>query len=112
MPPRAISAGIALAADGPALSTIEVLRGRTVHLWPRAFIEGLPVVVRSWRLVDGAADGLSRTSGAGGQPADASWSVPTTQAFTLWFEVTSDAFGGRSQTASVAVTVRSPALQQ
>lgn len=112
MPARAISAGVALASDGPTLSSIEILRGRVARLWPRAFVDGVPVRVTGWRVVGGAPDTLSRTSGSGGEATDAIWSVPTTLPSILRFEVSSDAFGGRTAAATLAVLVRSPALEQ
>jgi hypothetical protein len=113
MPPLPIAAaGVALAQGGPTLSAIDVLRGRTVHLWPRAFIDGIPVPVRDWRLVAGAADGISRTSGSGTEAADVVWLVPASVPIVLRFEVTTEAAPGDAIPASLTVTVRSPALLQ
>src|SRR6185503_15906648 len=51
MPPLPIAAaGVALEQGGPTLGAIDVLRGRVVHLWPRVFVDGVPVPVRDWRL--------------------------------------------------------------
>jgi hypothetical protein len=113
MPPLPIAAaGVALAQGAPTLGAIEVLRGRTVHLWPRVFVDGVAVPVRDWRLVAGGADSISRTSGSGTQSADAVWLQPASVPLVLRFEVTSDAAPGRVLRASLAVTVRSPALLQ
>jgi hypothetical protein len=106
------TAGIALAASGPALGSIELLRGRTVELWPRAFADGLPVTVRGWRLVSGSADLVSRESGTALEPCAVSWLSFAADGAPrlLGFEVTSDAVPGRIMTATIAVTLRSPAL--
>jgi hypothetical protein len=113
MPPLPIAAaGLALSRGGPTLGAIDLLRGRTVHLWPRAFVDGVPVAVRDWRLVAGGADGISRTSGSGTEAADVVWLVPASMPIVLRFEVTSDAAPGRVMPASLTVTVRSPALLQ
>ena len=110
MPPiPVVAAAVALAADGPSLAAIDVLRGRVVHLWPRVFVDGRPAAARSWRLVSGSADQLSRVSGAGSEPADVAWLAPVSS--TLMFEVT-DAIYGRTAIASLVVSVRSPALVQ
>lgn len=108
------TAGVALASDGPVLASIEVLRGRTIQLWPRAFADGLAVPIRSWRLVSGGADRLSPISGSATEGCEVWWlSLPPDGARSvLRFEVTSDALPGRVMTASVSVTVRSPALLQ
>jgi hypothetical protein len=114
--PRATvaTAGVALAPDGPVLGSIEILRGRAIVLWPRAFADGLPVPIRSWRLVSGVAEVLSPLSGSASEGCVAAWlSLPPDGApAVLRFEVTSDALPGRVMTASLTVSVRSPALQQ
>ncbi|HZP97324.1 MAG TPA: hypothetical protein VFC31_13475 [Candidatus Limnocylindria bacterium] len=108
------SAGVALGPTAATLAAIEILRGRAVHLWPRAFVDGAAVPVRSWRLLSGGADLLSRTSGAANESCDATWLTPTPSnaPALLRFEVTSDAAPGRVLIATVLVTVRSPALLQ
>jgi hypothetical protein len=111
MPPiPVVAAAIALASDGPALSAIDVLRGRVVHLWPRIFIDGRSAPVGSWRLVSGRVDQLSRSTGSGAQPADVAWLDPATD-LALAFTVT-DAVYGRTAIATLRVSVRSPALVQ
>lgn len=105
------TAGVALGQYAPALAAIEVLRGRTVHLWPRAFLDGAPVAIRSWRLVSAASAGVSRTSGGADEPCDASWSAVTAST-VVRFEVTTDAAPGRVLVATLVVAVRSPALMQ
>lgn len=112
LPPLPVAAAaIALASDGPTFASIEVLRGRRVELWPRAFVDGVPVTVRSWRVISGS-DGIARTSGTGAEPAESLWLVPSAVPLDVRFEVVADAAGGRTLTASISVLVRSPALQQ
>jgi len=108
------AAGVALAPDGPVLGSIEVLRGRTIVLWPRAFSDGSAVPISAWRLVAGTADLVPQVAGSVGEGCALTWLSPTSAAapVALRFEVTSDAFPGRVMIASLSVTVRSPALLQ
>jgi hypothetical protein len=110
--PRIATAGIALAPSGPLLASIEVLRGRRVTLWPRAFLDGQAVTVRSWRLAGGQIDIASRRDGSAADPCAATWvNMPAAGgAYTLRFEVTTDAAPGQTLMATVVVAVRSPAL--
>jgi len=96
------------------IGSMEVLRGRTVVLWPRVFADGVGVPTRSWRLVSGSADLLTPVSGTAAAGCAASWLTlaPGGVPFVLRFEVTSDALPGRVLTATLSVTVRSPALLQ
>lgn len=112
--PIVATAGVALGATAPVLASIDVLRGRRVALWPRAFVNGSPVPVRSWRLVSGGADLVSARSGDGSTSCDVALLTlaPNGSAWTLRFEVTSDALPGRVLAATIDVTVRSPALLQ
>lgn len=108
------TAGVALAPDGPVIGSVEVLRGRTLVLWPRAFVDGAAVPVRSWRLVSGSADFLAPLGGTAADGCAASWLslAPGGVPFVLRYEVTSDALPGRVMTATLSVIVRSPALLQ
>ena len=110
--PRIATAGIALAQSGPVLAAIEVLRGRQVQLWPRAFLDGQAVAVRSWHLAAGQIDITSRRDGSAADPCDAIWvNMPAAGGtYTVRFEVTSDAAPGRAIAATIVVAVRSPAL--
>jgi hypothetical protein len=110
--PRVATAGVALARDGASLAAIDVLRGRSVQLWPRAFLDGVPARVRSWRLVSGPADVVSRRDGGPADPCDVVWLSlpPAGTVWTLRFEVASDEIPGRTLIASLGVAVRSPAL--
>ncbi len=108
------SAGVALGADAPIVGSVEVLRGRTLHLWPRVFVDGALVPIRSWRLASGGADVVSRASGGIGDACDMTWLTLTRAGApaVVRFEVTTDAAPGQVLTATVIVTVRSPALMQ
>lgn len=109
-----ITAGIALAPNGPLIGSMEILRGRSVVLWPRAFADGVAVPIRSWRLMSGTADFLAPASGTAADGCTVSWLslAPDGVPFVLRFEVTSDTVPGRVMSATLAVMVRSPALLQ
>lgn len=113
-PPRAVRAGIALAAQGDPLARIEVLRGRRVDLWPRATVDGAPGRVSSWRLASGEVTALGALTGAGDQPFGAMWEdlAPVGSAFTVRFTLTVVVPGepDRRVEAAIDVVVRSPAL--
>jgi len=111
-PPPSIArldVGIALAADGPILGATEVLRGREVRFWPRAFSGGDAVAILSWRLVSQAPDYASAMSG-GAAPLVAEWRQMPRASWTLVFEVTPDTRPARTLIATINVAVRSPAL--
>jgi hypothetical protein len=107
----ALQAGVALAPDGPLLVTAEILRGRVVRFWPRVFADGVPVAVRSWRLLSTPAAQLSADAG-GAEPLSAQWlqMPPSGVTSTLRFEVVSDAAPTQRLAAQIVITVRSPAL--
>jgi hypothetical protein len=107
-------AAVALAENGPVLGSIEVLRGRTVRLWPRAFVDGVPVPVRAWRMTSGDVERMSSSTGTGSEPCVVSWlTLPAAgSAFAIRFEVSTDAAPGRLLPALLTVAVRSPALLQ
>ena len=108
------NAGVALAPDGPVLASLEVLRGRTIVLWPRVFADGIAVPLRSWRLVSGGGDVVAPGSGSSVDGCQMIWlAIPPDGAVSIVrFEMTSDALPGRVLSAAVSVTVRSPALLQ
>lgn len=111
--PRIGTAGIALGSVAPVLGQIEVLRGRRVTLWPRAFVDGVAVPVGSWRLVSGTVTGTC--AGSGTTPScDASWPTlaPAGSLWRLRFEITTPALPGQLLVALLDVVVRSPALEQ
>ena len=68
--------------------------------------------MRTWRLVSGAVDVVSRREGSDPDSCEAMWLVmpPAGTSYALRFELTTDAAPGRTLTATIAVGVRSPAL--
>jgi hypothetical protein len=97
------------------LMTVEVLRGRAVTLWPRAFAEGLEVPVRSWIVIGGEAGEALATAGSGGVPFRSSWPrlAPPGGGYEVVFriEVDTPETGHRTVDGAITVIVRSPALQ-
>lgn len=111
-PPRPrLTAGVALGPDGPALASAEVLRGKLIQFWPRAFANDRPVAVRSWHLLSAEPDRFSARDGTT-EPLVAQWiempapGVP----WTLRLEVFTDLAPAVPIEAQIAITVRSPAL--
>ncbi|MEP6693763.1 MAG: hypothetical protein ABJB39_03890 [Chloroflexota bacterium] len=106
-----VRAGIALAPDGPTLSEAEVLRGRVIRFWPRAFVNDTGVPVRSWRLLSAAPDHISASSG-GVEPLAAQWiqMPPPDVRWLLRFEIFADVTPTGRMEATISITVRSPAL--
>jgi hypothetical protein len=113
---KPIRPGLSLLPASAPLSSLEVLRGRGVSLWPRAFVDGREVPVRSWTLVAGEAGHAFATAGPGTSPFRSSWPrlAPPGAAYELVFriEVDSPDGGHRTADAAIAVVVRSPALQE
>lgn len=114
-PTKPIRPGISLLAASAPLSTVEVLRGRAVALWLRAFVDDREVPVRSWTLIDGEAGDALVTAGAGGVPFRSSWRrlAPPGAAYHVVFRIDVDTpeTGHRTVNGTIAVVVRSPALQ-
>lgn len=106
-----LRAGVALAPDGATLGSAEVLRGRLVHFWPRAFANDVAVPIRSWRLVSAQPDRISASSGDI-EPLAAQWidmpdpGVP----WSLRFEIFTELVPTERLEAQISITVRSPAL--
>ena len=111
--PRIGSAGIALGPSAGTLGRIEVLRGRRVTLWPRAFVDGAAAPLGAWRLVSGTVAGTC--AGSGSSPScDATWLTlaPAGSAWHLRFEITTPSLPGQVLVAALDIVVRSPALEQ
>ena len=114
-PIKPIRPGISLLPTSAPLSAVEVLRGRTVVLFLRAFVDDREVPVRSWTVAGGeAGEALART-GSGGTPFRTSWNrlAPPGSAYQIVFriDVATPEMGSRSVNGTIAVIVRSPALQ-
>jgi hypothetical protein len=106
-----LRAGVALASDGPTLASAEVLRGRLIQLWPRAFANDVPVQIRSWRLLSAQPDYVSATSG-GAQPLMAQW-IQMPAPGVRWvfrFEIFTELAPTERLESQISITVRSPAL--
>jgi hypothetical protein len=106
-----LRAGVALASDGPTLSAAEVLRGRLVYFWPRAFANDVAVPIRSWRLVSAQPDQISAPFGSV-EPLVARWiRMPAAGVrWSLRFEIITDIAPTERLQAEISVTLRSPAL--
>jgi hypothetical protein len=106
-----LRAGIALAPDGPALSSAEVLRGRLIYFWPRAFANDTTVAIRSWRLLSVQPDHVSATTGSV-EPLAAQWlRMPAPDVrWSLRFEIFTEVAPLERLEAQITITVRSPAL--
>jgi len=113
-PPKPIRPGISLLPIGAPLATLEVLRGRAISLWPRAFVDDREVPVRSWTVIAGDPGEALVTSGPGAVPFRTSWRrlAPPGAAYevVLRLEVDTADAGRRIVDAAIAVIVRSPAL--
>jgi hypothetical protein len=102
-------------ASGP-LTRIEVIRGRQVTLWLRAFVDEHEVPVRAWSVESGNAGDAFALSGAGAVPFRTAWRTlaPAGSAYEIVFRLDVDTpeTGLRTVHGSIVVTVRSPALEQ
>lgn len=112
--PRAVRAGMALAANADVLSRIEVLRGRRVPLWLRATVDGAPARVVGWELREGEVTILGPLSGSGDDPLVASWRTVTSQGspflLTARVRVEVPGEGTREVDAAIEALVRSPGI--
>jgi len=114
-PAKPIRPGISLLPAGASISNIEVLRGRAVALWPRAFVDDREIPVLSWTVVSGDAGQALMTAGSGGVPFRTSWTrlAAPGAVYQIVFRIEVDTpdTGHRTVDAVIAVIVRSPALQ-
>jgi hypothetical protein len=114
-PTKAIRPGISLLPVGAPLAMVEVLRGRAVSLYPRAFVDDREVPVRSWTVIAGDAGQALAIAGSGAVPLRTSWRrlAPPGAAYEIVFriEVDTPETGHRSVDAAIGVIVRSPALE-
>jgi hypothetical protein len=111
-----IRPGISLLPVGASLGTLEVLRGRAVSLYPRAFVDDREVPVRSWTVIGGDVGDAATTTGSGAAPFRTSWRrlAPPGAAYEVVFRIVVDTLetGPRTVDAAIAVVVRSPALER
>ncbi len=114
-PTRPIRPGISLLPVSAPISNIEVLRGRAVALWPRAFVDDREIPVLSWAVIAGETGDALATAGSGGVPFRTSWprlAAPgAVYPVVFRIEVDTPETGHRTVDAPIAVIVRSPALQ-
>ena len=114
-PPQTVRPGLSLVPASAPLTRVEVLRGRAVSFWLRAFAADREVPVRAWSLVSGNAGDARSITGDGATPFRTSFTrlAPPGSTFDLVFrlEVDTPATGHRFVDAALAVSVRSPALQ-
>jgi hypothetical protein len=114
-PAKSIRPGLSLLPASAPLRTLEVLRGRAVTLYPRAFVEDREVPVRSWTVIAGDAGEPLATAGSGLVPFTTWWRrlAPPAAAYEVVFriEVDTPETGRRTVDARIAVVVRSPALE-
>ena len=107
---------ISLVPLGAPLATLEVLRGRAVSLYPRAFIGDREVPVHAWTVIAGDAGEALVTAGSGVVPFRTSWRhlAPPGAAFDVVFriEVDTPETGHRMIDTAIGVVVRSPALER
>jgi hypothetical protein len=114
-PPLPVRPGVSLVPASAPVTRVEVLRGRVVSIWLRAFAGDREIPVRAWSLVSGNAGDARNITGDGATPFRTSWArlAPPGSAFELVFrmEVDTPATGHRFVDGGLAVSVRSPALQ-
>jgi len=114
-PAKLIRPGLSLLPASAPLASLEVLRGRAVSIYPRAFVEGREVPVRSWAVIAGDTGEALTTAGAGSVPFRTWWRrlAPPDAAYEVVFriEVDTPETGPRWVDATMAVVVRSPALE-
>jgi hypothetical protein len=111
---KTIQPGISLLPVSVPLPRLEVLRGRAVTLWPRAFVDDREIPVLSWIVVAGEYGDAPASAGSGSVPFRSSWHrlAPPGTAYEIVFriEVDTPATGHRTVDTAIAVIVRSPAL--
>jgi hypothetical protein len=114
-PAKSIRPGLSLLPASAPLATFEVLRGRAVSLYPRAFVEDREVPVRSWTVIAGDAGEPLATAGSGSVPFRTWWRrlAPPEASYEVVFRIEVDTpdTGHRMVDAAIAVIVRSPALE-
>lgn len=114
-PLRPIRPALSLLPVGAPLTRVEVLRGRPIAIWPRAFVDDREVPVVSWLLISGDAGDPIATSGRRGTAFVTSWArlAPPDMAYVLVFRIAVDTpeSGPRTVDGTITVVVRAPALE-
>jgi hypothetical protein len=115
-PTRPIRPGISLLPASAPLAMLEVLRGRAVSLYPRAFVGDRELPVRSWMVIAGDPGEAVATAGSGAAPFRTSWPrlAPPGATYELVFRIEVDTAdtGHRMVDVAISVLVRSPALER
>jgi hypothetical protein len=115
-PARPIRPGLSLLPASAPLTRVEVLRGRAVSFYPRAFADDREVPVRSWTVIAGDPGETLALSGSGSVPFRTSWDrlAPPGVAYEIVFRIEIDGpdIGHRVVDTVIAVIVRSPALEE
>ncbi len=105
--------GVSPLPQGDLLSSIEVLRGRRIALWPRATADGAPAPIREWHAL-GELVALGPLSGSGDEPLVARWDrlAPPDGGWPVRLALVVDLPGGGTYPLDLLVTVivRAPAL--
>jgi hypothetical protein len=95
---------------------LEVLRGRAVSLYLRAFVDGRDVPVRSWVVIGGDPGEAVAMAGSGADPFRTAWPrlAPAGTAYAVVFRIEVDTAetGHRFVEVAISVLVRSPALER
>ncbi len=115
-PTRPIRPGISLLPVSAPLAILEVLRGRAVSMYVRAFVDDREVPVRSWAVIGGDPGEALATAGSGAAPFRTSWPrlAPPGATYEVVFRIEVDTpdTGHRIVDAAISVLVRSPALER
>jgi len=91
-PPLTVRPGVSLVPASAPLTRVEVLRGRVVSIWLRAFAGDREIPVRAWSLVAGNPGDARSITGDGATPFRTSWArlAPPGSAFDLVFRLEVD----------------------
>jgi hypothetical protein len=113
---KPIRPGISLLPVGAPLLMLEVLRGRAVSLYVRAFVDDRELPVRSWTVIAGEPGEALATAGSGLDPFRTWWprlAPPgTTYSVVFRIEVDTPDTGHRIVETVISILVRSPALER
>ncbi len=115
-PSKPIRPAISLLPLSAPLTMIEVLRGRPVSFYLRAFVDDRELLVRSWAVIAGDPGDAVASAGSGANPFRTAWPrlAPAGIAYEVVFriEVDTPETGRRFADVAISVLVRSPALER